>query len=41
MKKASFRNMHSLDFIHHYKLKIKINVKLFSEITNCCPQAKE
>jgi len=24
MNKASFRNMHSLDFIHHHKLKIKI-----------------
>jgi hypothetical protein len=40
MNKASFRNMHSLDFIHHHMLKIKTEAKLFSEMTNRGPRAK-
>jgi len=40
MNKASFRNMHSLDFIHHHMLKIKTEAKLFSEMTNRCLRAK-
>jgi hypothetical protein len=41
MNKASFINMHSLDFTHCHMLKMEIKAKRFSEMTSCSPWAKE